>query len=468
MSLCRYPRYKPSGIDWLGDLPEHWEVRRLKTVASYRVSNVDKVPSDEEIPVRLCNYTDVYYNELIRPDMQLMESTATLDEIRRFALQKDDVIITKDSEEWNDIAVPALVAETAPGVVCGYHLAIVRRIVGKLHGAFLLRLLQSPAVNQQFQLAATGVTRYGLPKSAIGDAWLPLPPLDEQKQIAHFLRTAITNIAILVQRKRALIERLREKRSALISRVVTRGLPPEAAQAAGLNPQPRPRPSGIDWIGEIPEHWTTPPLYSRYRVDLGKMLDENRITGEYLLSYLRNIDVQWDSINVADLPEMDISPVELTRYTIKEGDLLVCEGGEVGRAAIVPAQATGLGFQKALHRVRPGRNTEVPRFLYYTLLWASGSRVFIADGNPNTISHLTAEKLRRYRFPCPPLAEQSSIAEFLDLETEKLDNMIGKIREATDRLQEYRMALITAVVTGKVDVREAISASQPELLVAAG
>src|SRR6266403_1388600 len=113
----------------------------------------------------------------------------------------------------------------------------------------------------------------------------------------------------------------------------------------------------------------------------------------------------------------------MTRYTIREGDLLVCEGGEVGRAAIVPTQGTGLGFQKALHRVRPGRNTEVSRFLYYTLLWASGSGIFIADGNPNTISHLTAEKLRRYRFPCPPLAEQCRIAEFLDLETEKLDNM---------------------------------------------
>jgi type I restriction enzyme, S subunit len=214
-----------------------------------------------------------------------------------------------------------------------------------------------------------------------------------------------------------------------------------------LRPYPKYKPSGIDWVGNLPEYWTTPPLYIRYQVDLGKMLDESRITGEYLLTYLRNIDVQWDIINVADLPEMDISPAELDRYTVKEGDLLVCEGGEVGRAAIVPAQATGLGFQKALHRVRPRRSTEIPRFLYYTLLSASGSGVFIADGNPNTIPHLTGEKLRRYRFPCPPLAEQSRIADFLDLATAKADTLIQKKRALIENLREKRAAVISQTVT---------------------
>ena len=121
-----YPAYKDSGVEWLGDVPAHWEVKRLKHVASHWVSNVDKVATDDELPVRLCNYTDVYYHDYIRPDMGLMETTATAQEINRFGLQVDDVVITKDSEDWCDIGVPALVVESTSDLVCGYHLAIIR------------------------------------------------------------------------------------------------------------------------------------------------------------------------------------------------------------------------------------------------------------------------------------------------------------------------------------------------------
>ncbi len=198
MRLPAYPRYKPNGAGWLGEVPAHWEVQRLKTVADCWVSNVDKVPADDEQPVRLCNYTDVYYNEHICPDMGLMETTATAEEVRRFGLEVGDVLITKDSEEWNDIAVPALVAETASDLVCGYHLAIIRPHAQRLLGAFLLRALQATAVNQQFEIAATGVTRYGLPKSAIGDALIPLPPPSEQAALASFLDTQTAKLDSLI------------------------------------------------------------------------------------------------------------------------------------------------------------------------------------------------------------------------------------------------------------------------------
>src|SRR5688500_10727978 len=126
MKWPAYPKYRPSGVEWFGEVPEHWKVGRLKGVATYWVSNVDKVPAEDEVPVRLCNYTDVYYNDHISPDMGLLQTTATPDEIRRFGLRVDDVVITKDSEEWNDIAIPSLVVDSAPNLVCGYHLAIVR------------------------------------------------------------------------------------------------------------------------------------------------------------------------------------------------------------------------------------------------------------------------------------------------------------------------------------------------------
>ncbi len=216
-----YPAYKDSGVEGLGNVPAHWEVTRLKHVASYWVSNVDKVATDGELPVRLCNYTDVYYHDYIRPDMGLMETTATAQEINRFGLQVDDVVITKDSEDWSDIGVPALVVESASDLVCGYHLAIIRPQESALLGTFLLRTLQSCVVNQQFQIAATGVTRYGLPKSAIGEAWLPIPPLQEQSTIADFLDHKTAKIDELTTKIGAAIERLQEYRSALITAAVT-------------------------------------------------------------------------------------------------------------------------------------------------------------------------------------------------------------------------------------------------------
>lgn len=221
VGLDPHPKLKPSGIDWLGNVPEHWGAKRLKTSATYWVSNVDKVPADDEVPIRLCNYTDVYYHDHIRSDMGLMETTATPEEIRRFVLKVGDVAITKDSEEWSDIAIPALVVESAADLVCGYHLAIVRPNGRVLLGPFLLRVFQACAINQQFQVAATGVTRYGLPKSAIGEAWLPLPPVEEQHAIADFLDARTAKFDQMVAKVETAIERLQEYRAALITAAVT-------------------------------------------------------------------------------------------------------------------------------------------------------------------------------------------------------------------------------------------------------
>src|SRR3990172_1994899 len=107
---------KDSGVEWLGEIPVHWEVKRLKTIASVQLSNVDKKSVDDQEPVSLCNYVDVYYNEIITPDLEFMRATATHDQVRRFSLRAGDVLITKDSESWTDIAVPAVVTADMPAV----------------------------------------------------------------------------------------------------------------------------------------------------------------------------------------------------------------------------------------------------------------------------------------------------------------------------------------------------------------
>jgi type I restriction enzyme S subunit len=155
---------------------------------------------------------------------------------------------------------------------------------------------------------------------------------------------------------------------------------------------------------------------------------------------------------------MDIIPSEWERYTVKHGDLLVCEGGQVGRAAFWDSQLPVCGFQKALHRVRALDHTrDFPRFLFYQLQLAAGRGVFTADGNENTIAHLTCEKLRRHRFVFPPFAEQSAIAELIAGEFRKFQATITRLEREITLLREYRTRLVADVVTGKLDVRAAAS-----------
>ena len=226
-------RLKPSGVAWLGDVPAHWEVRKLQHIAAMKVSNVDKHIKEGELPVRLCNYVDVYKNHRITEGMAFMRATATVDEVQKFRLEPGDVLITKDSETWNDIGVPALVEFSANDLICGYHLALLRPLKELLDGAYLFRTLQSPAIAHQFHVSANGITRYGLSQYGIKTAILPIPPLPEQTAIVQYLDKATADIDTAVARARREIDLLREYRTRLIADVVTGKVDVRAA-AAGL------------------------------------------------------------------------------------------------------------------------------------------------------------------------------------------------------------------------------------------
>ena len=219
--LKPYSATKESGVEWLGAVPAHWEIRRLRRVAEMRVSNVDKHTREGEKPVRLCNYVDVYKNDFIQSRMNFMPATATVEEIERFRLRSRDVLITKDSEAWDDIGVPAFVQEVEDDVVSGYHLALLRSDTRHLDGEFLFRALQSQGVAYQFHVRANGVTRYGLSHSAIKSVRLPVPPLIEQDAIVHFLARSIVSLNEEVDRARRQIALFHEYRTRLIADVVT-------------------------------------------------------------------------------------------------------------------------------------------------------------------------------------------------------------------------------------------------------
>jgi type I restriction enzyme S subunit len=212
---------KPSGVEWIGDIPKHWEERRLRNLTELRVSNVDKHSKDGEIPVRLCNYTDVYKNSVITTDMPFMAASATSEEIATFNIRVGDVIITKDSEDWRDIGVPAVVAQTADDLVCGYHLAILRPKTDFISGCFLFYALQCRSAVIQLNLAAKGVTRFGLSQGAIKSLSLAVPTMDEQEKIVLFIEDATVSLNGLINRAQREIDLIREYRTRLITDVVT-------------------------------------------------------------------------------------------------------------------------------------------------------------------------------------------------------------------------------------------------------
>jgi type I restriction enzyme, S subunit len=166
-----------------GEVPAHWEVKRLKRACHVFPSNVDKKSYDDETPVRLCNYTDVDRNEVITAHMDFMAATATEDQIAKFTLRAGDTIITKDSETADDIAIAAYVPENLPGVICGYHLSMVRP-EQETSGAFVKRLFDSTYAKSCFTVLANGLTRVGLGQHELDNVELPFPPLPEQTAIA--------------------------------------------------------------------------------------------------------------------------------------------------------------------------------------------------------------------------------------------------------------------------------------------
>ncbi len=196
---------------------ETWREVQLKAIAKILISNVDKITSPDEKPVRLCNYTDVYYNDYITNSISFMEATAKPREIEKFKLLPGDVIITKDSETPEDIAIPAVVSEALNGVVCGYHLAIIRPQNRVANGVFLSKLLSAPAVRHYFFSLANGATRFGLTTDAIANAKLFVPELPEQQRIGEVLLSIDRGI----ENQAKQLDALKEQKKALMQQLLT-------------------------------------------------------------------------------------------------------------------------------------------------------------------------------------------------------------------------------------------------------
>ena len=413
-------------------------------VTYYAVSNVDKALRDGETPVRLCNYSDVYNNEFISPQMDHMQATASDNEIERFSLSKNDVIITKDSESWEDIGVPALVIESSPDLVCGYHLALLRPNSKMILGAFLLRCLQARPVQVQLELAASGITRYGVPKSAIGATLVPVPPIGEQRAIVDYLDRETARLDALVAEHRRLLDLLDEKRVTLITSAVIRGLDRTVPF----------RDSGVPWIGEIPAHWE---LWKLGHVALiGNGSTPNRGRREYW----EDGDVPWLNSSVVNRGEVTGAEQFVTRLAVRECHLPIVKRGAVlvaitgqgktrGRAAVLSMDAT---VNQHIAFISSGGSRLSPWYLKWTLSAAYDYLRSISDDVGGTKGALTCEELANLRVPVPPAAEQRKIVEEIAARTQAIDELAAAAERTAALLRERRSALIAAAVTGRIDL----------------
>ena len=439
-----YPVYRDSGVEWLGEVPTHWDVRRLKTMASVQLSNVDKHTEEGQVPVRLCNYVDVYYSDLVTPEGEFMNATATPNQVRRFLLRAGDVLITKDSESWNDIAVPALVAEDLTDVLCGYHLAQIKP-GPDLDGRFLARQFSAIGTRDQFHVAANGITRFGLGGDAIRTGLFPIAPIEEQRAIANFLDRETAKIDGLVARKERLIELLREKRTALITRAVTRGLDPNVPM----------KDSGVEWLGEIPAHWDVKRLWhltpSERKIMYGIVLPGPDVDAG--VPIVKGGDVAGSRLKLETLSKTTFEiESRYIRSRLAGGDLVYAIRGSIGEVEIVPEELDGANLTQDAARVAYSQTTHGSWLMY-----ALRSRVVFSQLEAGalgaTIKGINIRDLKRALIPVPPKCEQERIASFLDIQTDRFNALSAKVQAAINHLNEFRTALISAAVTGKIDVR---------------
>jgi type I restriction enzyme S subunit len=460
MRLRPYARHKPSGIDWLTEVPDHWIITKLKYIASIN----DEALPETTSPEAEIAYVDIGSIDQLRGivEVERLAFDNAPSRARRIVRDGDSIISTVRTY----LQAIAPIVDPPSNLIVSTGFAVVRP--RSVDPRFLSYAVREKRFVETIVARSVGVSYPATNAADIASIELPLPNVLEQRAIAEYLDTQTSLLDHLIAKKRALIEKLREKRSALISRVVTRGLPHEAARAAGLNPQPRLKPSGIDWLGEIPEHWSV----SKVR-RVAARIQTGGTPPTAQTEYYEDGTVPWFGPGPFNHQIVLTEPVKLIHQSaIDEG---VARLFSAGATMVVTIGAT-LGKVSSIDRPS-SCNQQItviefdcrkiaPRFGCYQLKRIEGMLRTVAPSA--TLPILTQADISDLAFVLPPLPEQAIIFDYIDRETDKIDRMIQKVEAAIDGVKEYRAALIFAAVSGKINVREGASASGPELLVAAG
>lgn len=444
MSFPRYPKYKPSGVEWLGDVPEGWEVKPLRSVFTFSkgLTITKEDLQDEGVPC--VNYGEVHskYGFRLNPIVHSLKCVAAEYQITNSdALIRDGDFVFADTSEDLEGSGNFTHLRSEEPIFAGYH-TIIGRPRKDISPLLLAFQIHSSVFRSQIQKQVKGVKVFSISQGILKAAKCVLPPLAEQTAIAEFLDRETGKIDELVAEQRRLVELLKEKRQAVISHAVTQGLNPHAPM----------KPSGIEWLGDVPAHWEVWKLSHAFEM-IGSGTTPKTDNREYYDDGTHPWVVTGD-LNDGDLAECEkritdraFSDHTALRVYPPGAVVIAMYGATIGKLAI-------LKFRAAVNQaccVFSGELQIYYKFLFYWFLGFRSQIISLASGGgqPN----VNQDILRSLRVACPDFTEQSAIVAFLDAELAKFDTLTAEAQRAIDLLQERRTALISAAVTGQIDVR---------------
>ncbi|MEA2050086.1 MAG: restriction endonuclease subunit S [Campylobacterota bacterium] len=432
--MTKYQEYKPSGVDFIGDIPKHWEVRKLKFVS--KSIQTGSTPASKKGDYFTDGIINWYSPSDFNSDFILDNSIKKV--IEKAIKDKEVKLYNKGSILFTGVGTVGKVGLLKESSSCNQQINIITPN-SQFLSSYAIYLLYIIGLEVRKFAKATILPIFNQDETKA--LKIILPPLKEQEKIANFLDTKNKQIEEFIKDKLHQISLLKEQKEAIINKTVTKGLDDSVEF----------KDSGIEWIGDIPKCWEIKKLKYCAKVVLGKMLC-NTDKGNYQLkSYLKSKNVEWMNINTESVEKMWFSEYEISLYKLNKNDLVLSEGGEVGKTSLWNNEIEECYIQNSVHKVTVN-NENLPK--YYLYLFFLYGRVGYFDSlvNKVSIAHLTKEKLENLECVVAPKEEQKEIIKYIETETSKIDEVINQIQKEIDLIKEYKISLISEVVTGQIKV----------------
>ena len=443
--MMRYPEYKESGVDWIGEIPKDWKVLKAKHVGSSNPSkNNPKTTCLKDRPVVFLPMERVQTDGTIDQELRLPYSQL---KNGYTYFEEGDILIAKVTPCFeNGKIVHIKNLETSVGFG-STEFIVIRPDLQKVFPPFLYYIFRSDplrSIGKHFMTSAIGLKR--VPTEFVENFQIPIPVYQEQEQIAKFLDRKTEQIDELTRIKGHQIELLQEQRTALINQAVTKGLDPNVEM----------KPSGVEWIGEIPKDWNAVPLtkYLESIIDYRGRTPEKIEDGRFLVTAKNIRDGRIDYEISQEFTSEDEYQRIMTRGIPQIGDVLFTTEAPLGEVANV--DDVSIALAQRIIKFRPKQNFLNPYFLKYWILSYSFQSDLQRYATGSTARGIKASKLCLLKLNLPPLRKQQKIIDYLDQKTQETNKLIAAERRKIELLQEYRQSLISEAVTGKIDVRNGV------------
>ena len=454
-----YPEYKDSGVEWLGEVPKEWVVSKLGYFFAEPPCYGVLVPDFDADGVPMLRITDMESEHIDSTGLTTI-SPALSRQYARTIVQVGDVVLSL----VGTIGKAFEVTQRLEGVNLSRAIARLQLKSDTLP-RYLCWIFQSEAFSHFTDLVCRGTAQRVLNISDLVAFRFTFPHYKDQVALSAFLDHETSRIDALVAEQQRLIELLKEKRQAVISHAVTKGLDPDVTM----------KDSGVEWLGKVPAHWVVGPLrwYATIQGGVAKGKGYSDDTPTVDLPYLRVANVQDGHVDLSSVNTVTVALSEVERYRLHPGDVLMNEGGDndkLGRGTVWEGEIADCLHQNHVFAIRPNDHL-LPHWLsMFTGSKAARSYFYLYSKQSTNLASVSSSNVMSCPIPLPPREEQRQVLDFLGRETARIENLILEGEKAISFLQERRSALISAAVTGKIDVRgwQADQQSeQPEILMAA-